>query len=114
MYLVGTSSIYKLLDISVGINGNGNQLPDGYTLEQNYPNPFNPSTTINFTLPSSSLVSIQIFDVSGKEIETLQNSTLPAGVHSVVWNASNFPSGVYFYRMSVGGLTAEKKMVLIK
>jgi glucose/arabinose dehydrogenase len=114
LYVVGTTNIYKLLDISVGINGSGNQLPEGYTLEQNYPNPFNPSTTINFTLPTSSEVSIQIFDVSGKEIETLHNSTLPAGVHSVVWNASNFPSGVYFYRMSVGGLTAEKKMVLIK
>lgn len=114
MYVVGTTNIYKLLDISVGINGNSNQLPEGYSLEQNYPNPFNPSTTINFSLPVNSEVSIQIFDVSGKEIETIHNGTLPAGVHSVVWNASNFPSGVYFYRMSVGGLTAEKKMVLIK
>jgi hypothetical protein len=89
-------------------------VPEGYALEQNYPNPFNPSTSIRFTIPENSLVNIRVFDVTGKEVQTLLNETKSAGNYSVDWNALNFPSGVYFYKMTVNSGSIEKKMVLVK
>lgn len=106
--------IYKFTGAIIGINGNGNSVPEGYALEQNYPNPFNPTTSIKFTIPQNSLVNIKVFDVTGKEAVTLLNETKTAGNYSVEWNAVNFPSGVYFYKMTVNGGSIEKKMVLVK
>ncbi|MBZ0203880.1 MAG: PQQ-dependent sugar dehydrogenase [Ignavibacteria bacterium] len=114
LYVVTTTAMYKLLDVSVGINGNGSQLPAGYSLEQNYPNPFNPTTAIYYNVGTNSLVNIKIFDITGKEIDVLLNESKPAGRYSVEWDASGYPSGVYFYRMTVNGASEEKKMVLIK
>jgi hypothetical protein len=115
LYIVGASgTIFKLQDLSVGVNGNSNELPSGFSLEQNYPNPFNPTTNIYYNVGMTSLVNISIFDMTGQEIAVLLNETKPAGRYSVEWNASNLPSGVYFYRMTVEGKSFEKKMVLIK
>lgn len=112
--LCANGTIYKFTGAIIGINGNSNSVPEGYALEQNYPNPFNPSTVIKFTVPQNSPVNIKIFDVTGREVETLLDETKSAGNYTVEWNAGDFPSGVYFYRMTVSGGSIEKKMVLLK
>jgi hypothetical protein len=87
---------------------------NGYHLSQNYPNPFNPTTTIEFSLPIASNVKLVIYNVLGKEIETLVSGWFQEGEHKVEFNAKNLPSGVYFYRLQAEGFEEMKKMVLIK
>jgi len=88
--------------------------PDGYILAQNYPNPFNPTTTIKYSIDQASDVQIKVFDVLGDEISTLVNEEKPAGAYEVTWNASDFPSGVYFYTLQAGEFLSSKKMILLK
>ncbi|MBS1519237.1 MAG: T9SS type A sorting domain-containing protein [Bacteroidetes bacterium] len=89
-----------------------------FDLEQNYPNPFNPSTNIIFSLPSDSRVEIKIFDVLGKLSEVLLNSDLSSGRYKIVWNASNFASGVYYYKITAVSGSSKfedtKQMMLIR
>ncbi|HEX2786315.1 MAG TPA: T9SS type A sorting domain-containing protein [Ignavibacteria bacterium] len=85
-----------------------------YQLSQNFPNPFNPSTKIKFQIPKSSFVSLKIYDLIGREVETLVSENLNTGEYQVQWNASNFPSGVYFYKLQTDNLTETKKMLLVK
>jgi hypothetical protein len=85
-----------------------------FSLEQNYPNPFNPSTTIQYQMPESGLVTLKIYDVLGREIITLVNEELSAGKHEADFDASGFNSGVYFYRLQAGSFIETKKMVLMK
>jgi hypothetical protein len=85
-----------------------------FNLYQNYPNPFNPTTGIKFDLKENSYVTLKIYDVSGKEIQTLVNSRLNSGQYSYIWNAENYSSGVYFYAISAGNYTEIKKMLYIK
>ena len=85
-----------------------------FNLYPNYPNPFNPSTTISFTLSNASQVSLLIYDIHGREVESLIEGIQPAGSHSIEWNASNLASGVYFYRLTVGDFIQTRKMILIK
>lgn len=80
----------------------------------NYPNPFNPSTTISYTLPEAGKVLIKVFDVLGREVTTLVNESTTAGKHNVVWDGSNYASGIYFYSITFKGETLNKKMLLIK
>jgi hypothetical protein len=87
-------------------------VPGGYTLKQNYPNPFNPSTQITFTLPAQTSVTLGVYDMLGREVAQLANGTLAAGEHSVTWNASGIPSGVYVYRIRAGVFTETKKLIL--
>ena len=89
-------------------------LPSHFNLEQNYPNPFNPSTTIAFTLPSKSFVSLKVFDALGKEVSTILSEELPAGAYSRRWNSAYLPSGVYFYRLQAGIFSETKKLVLLR
>lgn len=89
-------------------------LPKEFALQQNYPNPFNPSTSINYDLPVSSIVTLQIYDISGREVATLVNEQQIAGKYNISFDASNFASGVYFYRLQAGEFTQVKKMFLIK
>jgi len=91
-----------------------NSLPKEYSLEQNFPNPFNPSTTISFSVPFNSLVNLTIYDILGRQVETIINSEMTAGKYSKVWNANKFASGIYFYRLNAGKFTETKKMILIK
>jgi hypothetical protein len=88
--------------------------PGNYTLEQNYPNPFNPSTNIKYELPKNSFVKIVVFDMLGREVEALVNEKLSPGSYSIDWNASQYPSGVYFYRLTTEGFSETKKMILLK
>jgi hypothetical protein len=94
---------------------NGDVIPGSFMLAQNYPNPFNPSTTISFSLPKSSNVSLLIYDALGREVTTLlKNESMSAGNYSTQWNAASSPSGVYFYRITAGDFTQVKKMLMIK
>lgn len=89
-------------------------LPKGYSLAQNYPNPFNPSTTISFTLPSRSFVSLKIFDVLGREVATIIFEEMAPGSYSQTWDAARLSSGIYFYRLQTGAYAQTKKLTLLK
>jgi len=90
------------------------EIPNSYSLSQNYPNPFNPTTKINFALPKQGLVTLKIYDVLGREVRTLVNEVKSAGQYSVDFNASEFSSGVYFYKLESGTFSETKRMLLIK
>jgi hypothetical protein len=89
-------------------------LPREFVLAQNYPNPFNPSTTIQYELPVGSNVTLSVYDVLGKEVATLVNGNIEAGVHSVQFNAANISSGIYFYMLRTGSFVENKKMMFLK
>ncbi len=89
-------------------------LPDKFELYANYPNPFNSSTTINFDLPISSRVIIDIYNILGQRVTRLADKPFQAGHHQINWNASSVASGVYFYRLSAGDKVFVKKMLLLK
>jgi hypothetical protein len=88
--------------------------PKELSLQQNFPNPFNPTTQIQFSIPTSGVVSLKVFDIAGQEISTLVNETLQAGSHSRTLDASKFASGVYLYQLTVNGYSAVKKMTVLK
>jgi hypothetical protein len=116
----------------VGISGNTNEIPGGFKLSQNYPNPFNPTTIINFSIPLlparridngggrgvsegwGVFVNLRIFDVLGREIQTLINEKLSAGTYEVDFDGTSLPSGIYFYKITAGDFTDTKKMILAK
>jgi hypothetical protein len=90
-------------------------IPSKFTLHQNYPNPFNASTTIRFDLPEACPVSLEIFDINGRFVESpLHHSWREAGQHEITFDASELPSGVYVYRLETGDFVSSAKMVLIK
>jgi polyhydroxybutyrate depolymerase len=89
-------------------------LPTEYSLYQNYPNPFNPMTTIKYSIPKLGFVTIKVFDVLGSEITTLLNEEKSAGTYELNWNATQLPSGVYFYQLKAGSYVETKKMILLK
>jgi len=97
-----------------GVSTITSEIPDSYSLGQNYPNPFNPTTKINFALPKSGLVTLKIYDVLGREVKILVNDIKQAGNYSVDFNASEFSSGVYFYRLEAGTFNETKRMLMIK
>ncbi len=97
-----------------GISHTGNEIPQTYQLFQNYPNPFNPSTVIYYSVPKQTLVNLKVYDVLGREVASLVNAVKLAGDYQVTFDASNFPSGVYYYRINAGDYTDVKKMILIK
>ncbi|MEO8514229.1 MAG: T9SS type A sorting domain-containing protein [Ignavibacteria bacterium] len=98
----------------IGIEPINNSIPEKFALLQNYPNPFNPETKINFSVPEKSFVEIKVYDALGRETAVLLNEEVNAGNYDVNFNASSYPSGIYFYRLSTGSFTETKKMVLVK
>jgi hypothetical protein len=99
----------------LGVNDNNKSvLPKEYFLLQNYPNPFNPSTVISYSLPSASDVKLTIYNSLGQRIQVLENGFKSAGTYSVTFNASELPSGIYFYKIEAGKFIQVKKMMLIK
>jgi hypothetical protein len=88
--------------------------PSSFTLNQNYPNPFNPSTNITFSLKSSGLTTLSVFNILGEKVATLINGNLAAGLHEFSFNASKFSSGVYFYKLESNGSSQIRKMMLLK
>jgi aminopeptidase N len=88
--------------------------PNKFSLEQNYPNPFNPSTTIKFNLAANGLTTLKIYNVIGKEVATLINGQVEEGPHEITFDATNLPSGVYFYTLSSGSFKETRKMILMR
>jgi len=89
-------------------------MPSDFMVFQNRPNPFNPSTEISFTLSTQIHVQVHIYNITGQRVATLRNALLPAGSHSIVWDASTYPSGSYFYSVIAGDKRITKKMMFIK
>jgi hypothetical protein len=103
-------SINAVLNVTV----NKENIPTGYELEQNYPNPFNPSTSIAFSLPERTAMSLKVYNIVGQEMATLIDGLQEAGRYTVSFDASRLSSGVYFYRLQAGSSTEVKKMMLLK
>lgn len=99
--------------LATGVNDT-KALPLKYTLSQNYPNPFNPTTKIDYTLPTSGFVTLRIYNLLGQLVATPVSDKQTAGTHSLSFDASNYPSGIYFYRITAGTFVSTKKMTLIK
>ena len=85
-----------------------------FTLNQNYPNPFNPTTVISYTIPKDTHVTLKIYDVLGREVETLVNENEQVGRYRVNFDGARLASGVYFYRLAAGSHVITKKMLLLK
>ncbi|MBS1493587.1 MAG: SBBP repeat-containing protein [Bacteroidetes bacterium] len=113
---INNSSYYTTIKYSqfVGISPVSSNLPSGFSLSQNYPNPFNPSTKINFSLPFKTLVKLSVFNSLGKEVSSLVNENLPAGNYEYQFNAENYPSGIFFYKLETESFTETRKMILLK
>jgi len=92
----------------------GETIPVQYSLKQNFPNPFNPTTTIRYQIPTNEFVSLKLYDLLGKEVVTLVSDEKLQGEHSVQWNASDFPSGVYYYTVRAGNFSSTKMLMLLK
>jgi hypothetical protein len=106
--------MYLEPDDLVGINDHLNQVPDRFALYQNYPNPFNALSEIRFDLPEEGMVELAVYDILGRKLETLIDEFRPSGSHSVVWDARDYASGIYFYRLQHGDKTEIRKCLLIK
>lgn len=101
-------------EIILGVINISSEIPSGYTLNQNYPNPFNPETNIKFSVLKAGNVSLKVFDITGKEVSTLVNGYLRPGVFEVKFDAKNFTSSIYLYKLIVNDFVSVKKMILIK
>ncbi len=89
-------------------------IPNEYAVSQNFPNPFNPTTTISFDLPQESFVKLFIYDINGRKVVTLVNEQLSEGSYNAKFDAANFPSGIYIYKITAGSFSQIKRMLLIK
>jgi photosystem II stability/assembly factor-like uncharacterized protein len=96
------------------ISQNTGFTPDRFSISQNYPNPFNPVTNIKFDIPKSGFVNITVYDLLGREVTKLVNERMQPGSYNVDWDASNYPSGVYFYKLESGDFSESRRMVLLK
>ena len=109
-WFVGHDSVTGVISYMAGVE----EAPASFSVTQNIPNPFNPTTTINFTLANAGMVTIDVFNVAGQKVDALVNSSLSAGAHSVLWNASKYSAGVYFYTVKAGDFSKTMKMTLLK
>ncbi len=105
---------YLAVESATGIQSDNDIIPVSYGLEQNYPNPFNPFTEIEFHLPRSGFVSLDVYNILGEKIQTLVQKPLAAGIHKVSLDGSALSSGVYYYRLRAGEFTRMRKCLLIK
>ncbi|MCX6159358.1 MAG: T9SS type A sorting domain-containing protein [Ignavibacteriota bacterium] len=106
--------VWKYTDALNGVNPVNTTTPTNFVLDQNYPNPFNPSTTINYSIPKSSFVTLKVYDVLGNEVKTLVNEQQSVNNYSITADFSNLTTGVYYYTLKAGDFTSTKKLMLIK
>lgn len=112
--LVNNSTFNIINPTLTGTGSNVSELPKEFKLYENYPNPFNPTTTIKYDIANNSYVKLVVYDLSGKEVETIVSSNLQAGRYEATWSGSNYASGVYFARIEAGSYKHIIKMLLIK
>lgn len=115
--IVAGNSYQDLISFSgtiTDISNSKNSIPESFHLYQNYPNPFNPSTTINYSIPNTSFVTIKVYDMLGREVASLVDENKSAGNYNIKFNAGKLSSGVYFYQLKSGNYTSIKKMLLLK
>ena len=109
---------YVLIDsgntVLTSVKGKKTQVPGNFELSQNYPNPFNPTTIISYSVPQNGFVTLKVYNILGQEVTTLVQGQQPAGNYIATFNASKFASGVYLYRLEIGGNSITKKLVLLK
>jgi len=113
----GTSRDYatvKYSQTNVFINSNSKNIPQQLLLEQNYPNPFNPSTQLEFGISDLGFVSLRVYDALGKEVVVLVNENLSPGFYEAVFDGSNYPSGIYYYKLEAGSFSKVRKMIMLK
>lgn len=103
-----------ILNSIIDIKQIGTEIPKSFSLKQNYPNPFNPFTKISFDIPEKSFVTLNVYDVLGKEVITLVNEDKSAGKYILDFNASGLSSGIYFYKINAKGFSDTKRMVILK
>ncbi|NWF90618.1 MAG: T9SS type A sorting domain-containing protein [Ignavibacteriaceae bacterium] len=113
-YGLSLNEIYDLFDINTSIDNNHEQTPNEFKLSNNYPNPFNSNTIIEFYLPHNTHVLLKVFDVLGRELETLVDSEKSAGSYETVFIADKYVSGVYFYKIYADNFVHTRKMILIR
>jgi hypothetical protein len=125
-YGVRTNGAISFICEGEGVQKISSEIPNGFSLFQNYPNPFNPTTRIKFSIPplrgARGMIKLVIYDILGREVATLVNEQFKSGTYEVEWDGTNYPSGVYFYKLIVSdasassgrGYTETRKMVLIK
>lgn len=113
-YSLPREEIKNLYNITTSVEMNNDVIPAKTSLYQNYPNPFNPSTEIIFDLNKASNINLDIFNIIGEKIQTLSSGFFSAGRHSLIWNADNYSSGIYFYVLKTGEKIFTKKMILLK
>jgi hypothetical protein len=109
-----TSQDIYTFNSTVFLGDNTKLIPGDYQLLQNYPNPFNPVTTIGFYLPKAGKVTLKIYNILGQEVSALLSASLHSGFHSVSWDASDFASGIYLYRLEAGSFVQSRKMIILK
>ena len=102
------------VDFSTSVDESISNVPERFSLAQNYPNPFNPSTIIKYSVPENGFVRLSVYNLVGEEVSVLVSETVDAGFYEVTFNATNLPSGTYFYRLQVGNIVQLKKMLLMK
>lgn len=113
-YSLPREEINNLYNITTSVEMNNDVIPAKTSLYQNYPNPFNPSTEIIFDLNKASNINLDIFNIIGEKIQTLSSGFFSAGRHSLIWNADNYSSGIYFFVLKTGEKIFTKKMILLK
>ena len=111
--LYETTQLRIIGNVSVS-NEDESNVPRTFALHQNYPNPFNPTTTIQFDVPNTSTINLQVIDIMGREVATLVDGIRNSGRHTVRWNASSYASGIYFLRLQSQAGTLIRKMLLVK
>lgn len=106
--------VKKLITVGTSVENDGALTPGQISLRQNYPNPFNSSTAIKFSLPESCKVKLTVYNSIGAAVGVLKDEVLSAGLHTVDWNASGYPSGLYFYKLEAGKTVRTKRLMLLK
>ncbi|MFZ0390235.1 MAG: T9SS type A sorting domain-containing protein [Calditrichia bacterium] len=102
------------INASSGISSSEYEIPGHFTIEPAYPNPFNSSTRIAFSLPAAAKVKVEIYNIVGNKVAELLNRQMPAGLHEVIWNAGELPSGMYFCRFHSGVVEETTRLILMK
>ena len=106
--------LLKLGEVQDVVSGDSTNIPNNYITLTSYPNPFNSTTEIKYYLPTNQNITLEIYDLFGRKVETLYNGKQTAGYHKVNWNAKDYPSGIYFCKLTSAGKSVIKKMTLLK